>query len=313
MHSQGASDRQAAIRGHFRVERGVMELTPQHIRKYFEARLPAHRIAQSREASVKCPFHDDRTASMSINLDKGAWNCHAGCGGGGVLAFEQKLSNCDKATAAANIAELTGTKQRSMFAEEPEAVYPYHDALGRLVFEKLRYPGKRFVQRKPNGKGGYEYKLGDCKKPLYHLPDVLTADQIFICEGEKDAENVRALDWGEHRVTATTNFDGAGKWRDEYAVYFAGKRVVILPDNDEPGRKHAEVVARSIHPFAAGIRIANLPDLPEKGDVSDRLPQGPQQRRSSRAGQAGAPVVSTRNKSEQHPGCRRSIRDGDTR
>jgi hypothetical protein len=40
--------------------------------------------------------------------------------------------------------------------------YQYHDANGRLVFEKLRYPGKPFVQRKPSGKNGWEYKLGDC-------------------------------------------------------------------------------------------------------------------------------------------------------
>lgn len=35
-------------------------------------------------------------------------------------------------------------------------------------------------------------------------------------------------------------------------MYFAGKRVVILPDNDEPGRGHAEMIARSIskHAFA---------------------------------------------------------------
>jgi len=45
----------------------------------------------------------------------------------------------------------------------------------------------------------------------------------------------------------------------------------ILPDNDEPGRKHAEQVARSVYPYAAGVKIITLPDLPEKGDVSDFL------------------------------------------
>jgi putative DNA primase/helicase len=46
---------------------------------------------------------------------------------------------------------------------------------------------------------------------------------------------------------------------------------VILPDNDEAGRKHAERVARSIFPFALGVKVVALPGLPEKGDVSDFL------------------------------------------
>jgi RecA-family ATPase len=54
-------------------------------------------------------------------------------------------------------------------------------------------------------------------------------------------------------------------------VYFAGKRVIILPDNDEIGRDHAEKVARSVAKFAVGVRVVNLPDLPAKGDISDYL------------------------------------------
>jgi hypothetical protein len=72
-------------------------------------------------------------------------------------------------------------------------------------------------------------------------------------------------------VAATTNFDGAGKWKDEYSAYFAGKRVVILPDNDEPGEKHALRVAASIYPHALGVKIVRLPGLEAKGDVSDYL------------------------------------------
>jgi hypothetical protein len=72
-------------------------------------------------------------------------------------------------------------------------------------------------------------------------------------------------------VAATTNFDGAGKWRKEYAPYFLGKKVVIFPDNDEPGRKHAEQVAQSVYPHAAGVKVVTLDGLPEKGDVSDYL------------------------------------------
>ena len=158
---------------------------------------------------------------------------------------------------------------------KPVAVYTYHDAQGRPVFEKLRYEPKGFVQRKPDGKGGYIYKLGDCPKPLYRLPEVITANSVIVTEGEKDADRVASLELSDRdplsRIAATTNFDGAGKWRDDYSVYFAGKQVVILPDNDDAGRRHAEMVARSVSKYAAGVKIVPLPGIPEKGDVSDYL------------------------------------------
>ena len=154
------------------------------------------------------------------------------------------------------------------------AVYRYHDSQGKLIFEKLRYEPKRFVQRRPNGKGGYEYKLGDARKPLYRLPELLVSKYIAICEGEKDCDNVLAVLRKGKEIAATTNFDGAGKWRDEDSVYFAGKQVVIIADNDEIGRKHAQRVAASIHPYAAGIRVVNLPGLGDHEDVSDYLASG---------------------------------------
>ena len=50
--------------------------------------------------------------------------------------------------------------------------------------------------------------------------------------------------------------------------------MVILPDNDQPGRDHAQKVARSLHGIAASVKIVELPDLPAKGDVSDWLDAG---------------------------------------
>jgi DNA primase len=248
---------------------------PDQIRRYFESRLQGQQLGFTAEVKVRCPFHDDQTPSMSLNLEKGVWKCHAGCGGGGLLDFETKFSSCDLDTARASVAELLGDKQAFFFKQTPEAVYQYHDASGILLFEKLRYPGKRFVQRKPKGENGWDYKLGDCERPLYRLPEVLVANEILICEGEKDADNVRALNLGNRGtgifVAATTNFDGAGNWRDEYAPYFLGKKVVVLADNDAAGRKHAEQVARSVVQHAAGVKVLALPGLPEKGDVSDYL------------------------------------------
>ena len=43
------------------------------------------------QAMVKCPFHNDKTPSLSINVVNGLWNCFAGCGGGSIRKFAKKL------------------------------------------------------------------------------------------------------------------------------------------------------------------------------------------------------------------------------
>lgn len=243
-------------------------------RKYFEARLKGQLRGSGPEIRLRCPFHEDRSPSLSVNLDKGTWKCFAGCGEGGLIDFEMKFSSCDRETAKNRIGEVIGEPVFRGTGEQPEAIYQYRDAQGAVVFEKMRYPGKRFVQRKPNGKGGYDYKLGDISKPLYRLPELLVANQIVICEGEKDCDNVMRA-FGEkassQHLAATTNFDGAGKWNSRDSMFFAGKKVVILPDQDEIGRKHAQRVAESIYPYVVGIRVVELPGLEDHGDVSDYL------------------------------------------
>jgi hypothetical protein len=253
-----------------------MNFTFDQIHHYVVDRFPGQRVPMTAEVKLRCPLHDDTNPSLSFNQEKGVWRCHAGCGDGGLIAFEQKLNGGTPEEAIVRIAELMG--EDHLFESQknkPVAIYTYRDAIGREVFEKLRYQPKRFTQRKPDGKGGYLYKLGDCPKPLYRLPEVLTANTIIVTEGEKDADRVASLRLSERdpnsRVAATTNFAGAGKWPGEYSIYFAGKQVVILGDNDDAGRRHAEMVAISVAKYAVGVKVVALPGLAEHGDVSDYL------------------------------------------
>jgi len=108
---------------------------------------------------------------------------------------------------------------------------------------------------------------------LYRLPEVIEAialeKTIFIVEGEKDADRLWKL-----QVPATCNAGGAGKWRDEYSEYLSDASVVILPDNDTPGREHARQVAESLGLLATSVRVLELPDLGNHGDVSNWLDAG---------------------------------------
>jgi 5S rRNA maturation endonuclease (ribonuclease M5) len=149
--------------------------------------------------------------------------------------------------------------------------YSYQDEHGRLAYQSLRYDPKEFKQRRPDGKGGWLWNMQGVSYVPYRLPDLLKNHDatVFIVEGEKDADNL-----ARNGFVATTNVQGAGKWREEYNHYFKGRNVVILPDNDKAGKDHAQKVFASLTGVAASVKTVALPDLPDKGDVSDWITSG---------------------------------------
>jgi AAA domain len=149
--------------------------------------------------------------------------------------------------------------------------YSYQDEHGRLVYQALRYEPKEFKQRRPDGKGGWLWNMQGVSYVPYRLPDLLRNPDatVFYPEGEKDADNLAHIG-----LVATTNVQGAGKWREEYTQYFKGRNVVILPDNDKAGKDHAQKVFAALTGVAASVKIVTLPDLSDKGDVSDWLATG---------------------------------------
>jgi hypothetical protein len=147
--------------------------------------------------------------------------------------------------------------------------YDYTDENGQLLYQAVRYEPKDFRQRRPDGKGGWVWNLNGVRLVLYRLPELARAPSsrpVFVAEGEKDVDRLT-----EMGLVATTNAMGAGKWRLSYAEALTGREVVILPDNDDPGRKHAQQVAQSLQGKAASVKVVDLLGLPPKGDVSDWL------------------------------------------
>jgi 5S rRNA maturation endonuclease (ribonuclease M5) len=151
------------------------------------------------------------------------------------------------------------------------ATYNYRDQAGNVLFQALRMKPKAFRQRRPDptAKGGWAWNLKGVTTIPYRLPELLASDHsatVYIVEGEKDADRL-----AEFGLIATTNPMGAGKWRDTYSPYFEGRDVVIIGDNDQTGRDHAEKVARALSGIAATVKVLELRGLAERGDVSDWL------------------------------------------
>jgi hypothetical protein len=84
--------------------------------------------------------------------------------------------------------------------EDPEAIYDYVDEAGTLLFQVVRFPGKRFRQRRPGPDASepWVWNLNGVRRVLYRLPEVIAAvqagDTIYVVEGEKDVEAIRDLD-----------------------------------------------------------------------------------------------------------------------
>jgi 5S rRNA maturation endonuclease (ribonuclease M5) len=107
----------------------------------------------------------------------------------------------------------------------------------------------------------------------YRLPQLLKGvaggDWVFVVEGEKDADCLVGKG-----LVATCNSGGAEKFPPSHAGFFSGARVVILPDNDEKGRRHAEQVASILQRSSCEVRVVELPGLGHKEDVSDWFIKG---------------------------------------
>ena len=219
--------------------------------------------------SAQCPAHDDQSPSLSIGTGAEGIplvHCQAGCPTESVLD-----------AVGLTMADLMPDRDRPA---QPRVVatYPYCDEHGQLLYEVRRIepgPDGRSKTFRPYLPGASRAGLGDVRRVLYRLPEVIRAAgqgrTVYVCEGEKDADALAALG-----LVATCNVGGAGrgKWRDEYSQYLEGAHVIVVADRDTPGIEHARAVADALNGYAASVRIM-LPAVDrEHADVSDHLAAG---------------------------------------
>lgn len=272
------------------------------------ARFPNHRRSGG-GYQVRCPAHDDKKASLNIREgERGLLiYCHAGCTVKSVLDklglrhddifYEARVGNGQSRPRLAVIGmnaqggepvtavPVPPKPARSQFMQvvPPERgradlnaarlvqTYDYRDENGHLLYQVVRYEPKDFRQRRPDPErpGQWIWKLEGVRRVLYRLPEILQAHPdatVWIVEGEKDADALAAQGF-----VATSSVGGAGKWKPEYAESLRDRDVVVIPDNDEPGRDHAEAIRQSLLNIARSVHVLHLPGLPLKGDVSDWL------------------------------------------
>lgn len=238
---------------------------------------------------ARCPAHHDSNASLSVSEgDDGRvlLHCHAGCDTKDVVR-RIGLSMADLMSP-----NTAGTKQSVHYARgsQPnsrEAVlksldqklgkrsqeWEYHDRNGNVVGVILRFETPRGKEIRPVSliDGKWTANGMPEPRPLYGLPAALEASCIVVTEGEKAADAARLLGY-----TATTSAHGSNSPSKTDWSPLAGKDVVILPDNDAPGRAYGEkaaVILAGLKP-SARVKIVTIPGLPDGGDVADLVHQG---------------------------------------
>ncbi len=263
--------------------------TAGEISDYFAARIPNLK-QRGAEWRGPCLIHKGRDNNFAVDAQTGRWFCHSACGrGGDLLEFEQTLTGIGFAAAKAEVFRMIGRAEPGTNGNSPHTApskptkptgaasglreverYRYTDETGNLRFEVIRYlrpdGGKAFRQCRPDGRGGAVWNLDGIERVPYHLPNLLNAETVYLPEGEKDVHTLEA--WG---LTASCNPGGSGSSQlyQTWGRYFEGRHVIILPDDDATGRKHAAAVAAALLGVAASLRFVELPGLPESGDITD--------------------------------------------
>ena len=200
------------------------------------------------EALVPGPGHTAEDRSLAIKCDSAApdgFVVHSFAGDDPIVCRDYIREKCgqaqwkpksnangharrseDEVEAALATAQSADSKSRVVCA------YPYSDEGGTLLYEVIRLEPKSFRQRRPDGNGGWIWKLEGVRRVIYRWPEILQYANatIFVCEGEKDADRVASLG---HCATTVAG----GKWTDDCVKALSDRDVMILEDADQAGRK----------------------------------------------------------------------------
>lgn len=203
--------------------------------------------------------------SMSVDLEKATFYCHeTGTGGGMVDLIKFKEKNPKEFLDELGINEEFKEIPRSTMSVV--ARYSYKDVDGIESYEVIRYHPKTFRQRKfDRATNKYINGLQGVVPLPYNLPQILERKDeiVYICEGEKDCDFLMSKGY-----LSSCNSGGANNWKPPLNEHFTGREVVILPDLDQVGIKHGDLVASELQNFAKNIKIVKLP-VGEKEDVFD--------------------------------------------
>lgn len=247
----------------------------------FERNLQHFKISKKyvNKAQCVCPAHNDKQASLTISKGKKCtlFYCHAGCTLENILlaaGLEKKDTFYD--------IELQGTNWKAYVESREkrkiEAVYSYVSSCnGEYAFTKIRLEGKKLLYgRLENERFTYGLPRSTPRKSLKAIyGDVQAINKaisegkpIFIPEGEKDVCTLTKQGY------VAFTYGGVNDWQSDFAELVQNADVIILADNDKPGKAVANIILQDIEPIVKSAKvIVPMPDIP-KADITDYFEAG---------------------------------------
>jgi twinkle protein len=206
-----------------------------------------------------------RDPSLSVNIDEGLYKCH-NCQKKGSVMTTKTYTKPEPKTAAPNNRVISYFENRGIHKETVDAFgvsmsaewMPSGEKLAVICFNYFDGPELVNIKYKTSNK---QFKMvTGAKKIPYNLNAIKESDKIIICEGEEEA-----MCWHQEGFPfAVSCPNGASpgtnnlEWLDATYNHFEDKLIYIATDNDAPGQKLAEDLARRFD--ASNVFLIKFPD-----------------------------------------------------
>ena len=209
--------------------------------------------------------------SLGVNIDTGVWKCHH-CGWSGSvnqyvrpeprkpIETDGVYEYFDKRKISRTTLDAFGVTEGKEWMPQDQKEHRvicfnyYLD--GELINIKFKTADKKFKMVK------------DARKIPYNIDSIKDSHYVIVCEGEEET-----MVWHQSDLRAISVPNGASRnnnnldWLDATIDLFDEKVIYLATDNDEPGRKLREDLARRF--TAADIRIIEFPE--NEKDANDCL------------------------------------------
>ena len=253
----------------------------------------------NREGYIKCPFHSEKTPSMSVkffpNANKQRYKCWGCETQGDVIDFIRKYKNMEYNEARQYLGLEVENNPIEQFDETIRqfvrnqvargnkkgykllGVFSFVDENNNPIYAKVKF-------LKPDGKKEtpyYHIENGQviCNRSheevpynYYNLLQGLSSKIIVTVEGEKDANTLsHILPKNKYVVTSLKDFKAYDKIKSEFM------KVYVVGDTGEAGIKYIDNIKRNLLSTCSVFKIINLKGIQSLGnnkDVTDWLEAG---------------------------------------
>lgn len=236
------------------------------------------------------PNHSNGDRNRSLSVDPGrnggaVLKCFAGCSNEDILrekgmTIQDVMPQQEHGNGHAHNGHANG-KERKTFATAKECV---DDLRGRMGHEDARWEyrfhdgspaGMVLRWNKPDGKRILPVSLlcdrwanagMPTPRPLLHLPKLGAASFVVVVEGEKCVDYAESIGF-----MATTHAGGSHAVGQTDYRPLAGKRIVLMRDNDRAGEKWEQDTLAQLAKLdpKPTVRVVRLPGLGDGEDIVD--------------------------------------------